>query len=287
MRDDFAAFILTHGRPDRVFTLDLLERTGYTGRVYLVIDDEDATGLDYRRRYGDQVLTFSKEKISKTFDEGDNLNDRRSITYARNACWQLARQVGVEWFIQLDDDYTRWSHSYDSAGEYLPACPQIRNLDTLFEAMVQFMKDVPYCTTVASAQYGDFIAGVGNFKAQGPLTRKAMNTFVCHVDRPMTFVGRMNEDVNTYTAKSRTGEVVAFTFSRVRVQQMPTQSNAGGITELYREIGTYTKSFYTVMMAPSAATVRTMGVSERRLHHRIDWNATAPRILHERHRKSA
>ena len=87
MRDDFCIFILTHGRADRVHTLTTLKRCGYTGKVYLVIDDEDATAPDYYARYGEQVLMFSKEAISKTFDEGDNFNDRRTITYARNACW--------------------------------------------------------------------------------------------------------------------------------------------------------------------------------------------------------
>ena len=28
--------------------------------------------------------------------------------------------------------------------------------------------------------------------------RKAMNSFICSVDRPFQFVGRINEDVNTY-----------------------------------------------------------------------------------------
>ena len=49
---------------------------------------------------------FSKEEMSKTFDEGDNFNDRRCIIYARNACFELAKKVGCKQFIQLDDDYT-------------------------------------------------------------------------------------------------------------------------------------------------------------------------------------
>ena len=43
MRDDFCVFILTHGRPDRVITYKTLLNAGYTGRVYIVIDDEDKT----------------------------------------------------------------------------------------------------------------------------------------------------------------------------------------------------------------------------------------------------
>ena len=39
MRDDFCAFILTHGRPDKLHTLRSLELSGYTGKVYVVIYD--------------------------------------------------------------------------------------------------------------------------------------------------------------------------------------------------------------------------------------------------------
>ncbi len=39
--DDFAVFILTHGRPDTIRTLDTLKRGNYTGKWYLVIDNED------------------------------------------------------------------------------------------------------------------------------------------------------------------------------------------------------------------------------------------------------
>ena len=72
MPDDFAALILTHGRPGRVVTLNSLARAGYTGRWYLVVDDGDATRPEYIKRYGqDRVLTFSKAEIAKTMDLAD------------------------------------------------------------------------------------------------------------------------------------------------------------------------------------------------------------------------
>lgn len=36
MRDDFCAFILTHGRPDKVLTYRTLRRAGYTGNGFCV-----------------------------------------------------------------------------------------------------------------------------------------------------------------------------------------------------------------------------------------------------------
>ena len=106
--DDFCIFILTHGRPDRVHTYRTLAESGYTGKVFIVIDDEDKTADQYRERYGDIVLQFAKSEVAKTFDEADNFNDRRTIVYARNACFALAEQVGCRRFAQYDDDYTNF-----------------------------------------------------------------------------------------------------------------------------------------------------------------------------------
>ena len=47
MRDDFAVMILTHGRADRVYTLKSLRKGGYTGKVYIVIDNEDEDSLPH------------------------------------------------------------------------------------------------------------------------------------------------------------------------------------------------------------------------------------------------
>jgi hypothetical protein len=284
MRDDFAAFILTHGRPDRVHTLATLERAGYTGKVYIVIDDEDKTADEYRKLYGDKVLTFSKAAVAETFDEGDNFGDRRAIIYARNANFALAEQVGVRYFIQLDDDYTTVTHTITPDDEYLTSRPRVKNLDAVLEAMVTFLDSVPYVSTIAFSQGGDFVGGPSSALTRRSLGRKAMNTFICDTQRPFQFRGRINEDVNTYTEQARTG-LVMLTYPRVRIEQKMTQSNAGGMTDLYLASGTYVKSFYTVMYAPSCARIALMGSVNPRIHHRIDWNATAPLILHERHRK--
>lgn len=284
MRDDFCAFILTHGRPDRVHTYKTLQKAGYTGKVYVVIDDEDATADEYRKIYGDKVLQFSKEEISKTFDEGDNFEDRRTITYARNACWQLAERIGVKYFIQLDDDYVHFNVRFKSNGETCNGMVRTR-VDTLFGILVEFFESTPI-KTIAMAQGGDYIGG-GYGKTRS-LRRKAMNTFVCAVDRPFQFRGRFNEDVNTYTTLGRQGHLF-FTAVQAFVNQPDTQSNAGGITELYEKFGTYVKAMTTVCHCPSAVQVGTLGDPRSpryRIHHKINWHKTAPKILREEYRKA-
>ncbi len=289
MRSDFCAFILTHGRPDRVKTYDTLMTAGYTGKIFIVIDDEDKTADEYRARYGEKVLMFSKAEVAQEFDEGDNFQDRRAIIYARNACFKLAEQVGCKYFIELDDDYTGLYYRRDEFGDY--GVWRIDNtFDDLINALIEFLDSSPAISSVAFSQGGDHIGGIdsGTNGIKTKLLRKAMNTFVCSTEKPFQFFGRINEDVNTYTCGQRRG-LLFFTVTQAQVNQFATQSNSGGMTELYLDAGTYIKSFYSVMYAPSCVKIKPMGDSRsphRRLHHSINWNATAPLILREEVKKA-
>lgn len=284
--EDFAAFILTHGRPDRVHTLRTLDRSGYTGPVYLVIDDEDRTAPEYHERFPGRVLTFSKAEVARTFDQADNFTDRRTIVYARNACWKLAEQVGVRYFMQLDDDYTSFGYRLvgfkpeaDRAGYHEFA---VKDFNRLVRMLLDFLTSTP-ASTIALAQGGDHFGG-GAGKTEIRLMRKAMNSFVLDTHRPFTFVGRVNEDVNTYVWRGSTGSLF-FTFFPVKLTQKATQSNAGGMTEQYLDSGTYVKSWYTLQYAPSAVRIAMMGTKARRLHHLIKWAHAVPVIVPEAYRR--
>lgn len=284
IRDDFCAFILTHGRPDRVHTFKTLQRAGYTGKVYIVIDDEDKTADEYRQRYGNKVLQFCKADIAQQIDEGDNFNDRRAIIYARNACWKLAEQVGCQYFIQLDDDYTHFNSRFRSSGK--PCTAMIRKTcDAFLAALLEFYESIP-AASLAMSQGGDYIGGGTQDKRR--LSRKCMNTFFCSRDRPFQFIGRINEDVNTYTCKGRTG-LLFLTAGHAFVNQSVTQTQCGGMTELYLDGGTYVKTFYSVMYAPSCVRVGQLGDPRSphyRIHHSINWRHCVPKIIGEIHKKA-
>lgn len=281
-KNNFAVFILTHGRPDRVHTVKSLKASGYTGAVFIVVDDEDETVDEYKRVFGEQVIVFGKKESAATFDNGDNFEDRRAIIYARNACFGIAKKLGIKYFLQLDDDYTSFIYKFDHNLEYKES--RVLSLDRLFDVMLNFYLKTP-ALTIAMAQNGDFIGGKNSgFASDVRLHRKAMNTFFCAVARPFQFVGRINEDVNTYTSMAAKGGLF-LTIPNVAIIQVQTQKNKGGMTETYLDSGTYVKSFYTVMYAPSCTVIGMIGTSRRRLHHRINWRACAPRILSEKYQK--
>lgn len=279
--DDFAAFILTHRRPDRVYTAHSIKAQGYTGRWYVVVDDEDPTLPQYQQTFGARVLTFSKAAIAETFDEADNFNDRRAIVYARNACFALAKQVGVRYFIQLDDDYTGFYHKITPTHQYLSR--KAKNLDAVWYEMLEWYKTIP-AHSIAMCQGGDWIGGGKRNRLPFHL-RKAMNSFICDAERPFSFVGRVNEDVNTYCSVASRGAIF-ITIPNVSLIQKQTQSNAGGMSELYHTEGTYRKSFYTIMMQPSSVKVEAMKTTNTRLHHSISWQHTVPCIIPQHYRKA-
>jgi hypothetical protein len=284
--DRFAVFILTFGRAGRVVTLKTLRKQQYSGPVYLVVSTDDPTVEEYRRRYGSEwVLVFDKAEIEKTFDTADNFPERRAVIYARNAAFGFARQLGLEAFLELYDDYERFRYSISPDGCHC-SYTVIGNLDRLFDAFLDGLAMMPQrVLTVCMAQGGDYMGQrVGRpFRWETRLLRKAMNTFFLRVDRPFAFVGKVNEDVNTYVELGKRGYVF-LTVPMVAIYQKATQANEGGMTGLYLDSGTYVKSSYTVMFNPSAVKIDFMGVLYQRIHHNISWDHAVPCIVPERFR---
>ena len=279
----FAVFILTHGRSDRVYTYTTLRQQGYTGAIYLIIDNEDQTGDAYRTQYGQWVITFDKTAIAETFDVCDNFNlGHRGVVYARNACWEIARQLGIHYFLVLDDDYVTFEFRLTTDLQY--GYSLVRNLDHLFALVLAYYQSIP-ALAIAFGQNGDLIGGRNSASLRKlAIKRKVMNSFFCSVDRPFRFIGRINEDVNTYLTLGHRGALM-FTLFHACIQQKHTQSQSGGLTPLYLEHGTYVKTFYAVMNAPSCVRVGVLRSQHMRIHHHIAWEKAVPLIVSEKYRK--
>lgn len=301
MNHNFCVLILTNGRPDRVHTLKTLNRHGYTGDWFLVVDDEDKTADQYIENFGkDKVIIFDKKAAAKQFDEADNFEDRRAIFYARNASFDIAKDLGYKYFVQLDDDYDsfRWrmSPEIEYSSKMLSDSKTYNSLDKVFNTILDYLEATPRLTTICMAQSGDFIGGGGSKMLQDQFRRKAMNSFFCDVDRRFEFQGRINEDVNAYTSLAHQG-VLMLTTAFVSLNQKTTQSQDGGMSTIYLASGTYVKTFYSVIVHPSGVKVSVLfntsarkGVGPKtneqfRIHHRISWNNTAPKILRKNIKK--
>lgn len=283
MRDDFGVLILTHGRANAVVTKKrVLDAGNYTGKWYMVIDNEDDQADDYIKKYGrDHVIIFDKDAVDKWTDTADNFGEHRAIIYARNQSFNIARNLGLKYFLMLDDDYNGLDFRYIE-DDRLKA-KRVTQLDRLFEAMIQFLED-SNALTIAFCQAGDFIGGAKGGRFTEKVVRKAMNSFFCRTSRPFQFVGTMNEDVTMYTTLGSRGELI-MSITDCAIIQKATQGTAGGMSEAYADGGTFLKSFYSVMSMPSAVRVEMMTSKHKRIHHKINWNRCVPKILNEKHRK--
>lgn len=273
-----AVFILTHKRPDNQKTLATLRESGYTGKIYLVCDTKDPTLDQYKEMYGDMVLVFSKAEYRKKFDLMTNDTKDNAVVFARNAVYDLAKQVGLDYVIVLDDDYSVFYINIDKTCSYQRT--RITNLDRVFsihlKLLIKSKLDV-----LAFAQGGDFVGGWDSNIAKSGFQprRKAMNAFFFDVNNPVQFNGLINEDSTMAVQLAAVGRKV-LTNCLVQLEQSTTQETAGGLTDIYKDLGTYQKSFYTVMASPSSVKVmyqRAVG----RVHHLIQGNGSYPKIVSE------
>ena len=282
MRNDFAVLILTNGRASHVNTVSMLGRIGYTGKYYLVIDDEDNQRELYEQNYGkNHIVIFSKMEMDNKIDTMDNFG-KRKVVYARNKVWDIAKDLSLKYFLVMDDDHNGLYFRYGKDGSM--KSKKITNADSVFEIMITFLESSG-ADTVALAQGGDFLGGINGSQYDKGLLRKAMNSFFYRIDKPIEYKGTMNEDVIAYTTEGSRGRLF-FTYMDLCITLEETQSISGGMAEEYKENGTYVKTAYALMSMPSAVKIGTMGERHRRIHHVVNWDCCVPKIINERWKKN-
>lgn len=281
MRNDFAIFIMSYKRADNIYTLNSLKNANYTGKYYIVVGDDDPTLDRYKELYPNNLLVFNKKEIGKTFDLCDSGGSEKVIVYARNYCFQAAKELGLKYFAQFDDDYTSFEYRYDG-GDKLKVMKS-KEFDKVVDIFIDFLEDTN-ALTVAFAQGGDLLGGIGGYDFNHKIKRKAMNSFFCKTNNSFQFFGRINEDVNTYVQLGKLGKLF-FTVVDCSLVQKTTQKNKGGMSDTYNDDGTYMKSFYTVMTNPSCVIIDAMATDHTRIHHKINWNCAVPKIINEKYKK--
>lgn len=279
VRDDFAILILSHGRPKKVKCIKALQKVGYTGKWYIIIDNEDDTADQYYSIYGeDRVIMFDKAALDGTFDIMDNFDGRSVPVFARNVLYDIARDLGLRYFLELEDDTMNFVHRYVEDGKLKSI--NCKWFDDIVEAVLTWLDSAPSIDVVAFFQAGDLLGGWDRKLWKSRIIRKAMQTFFFRVDNPIYFTGRFNDDVNMYIQQGKLGKTI-LSIRDIVLITAETQKFSGGITEMYEKYGTYVKSFYSVMLRPDCVRIHGMCgfYGNNRIHHRIDWETAVPKII--------
>lgn len=143
-------------------------------------------------------------RASYRFRHFDEAKQSALLNYWRE--WQMHPTVPTLYASELDEDEQQQFIIKDNlsfgtfdidmlANEYDIAAI----IDDGFDMLLDYFNSAPMLT-LAIGQGGDYIGGekATRFNDGIQPMRKAMNSFICSVDRPFQFVGRINEDVNTY-----------------------------------------------------------------------------------------
>lgn len=251
MKNNYAVFIISHKRPE-VETLKALNGAGYTGEYFIVVDDEDTTISEYKSRYGEHVLVFSKEKMLEETDTIDNYRILNAAVYAMNYCIKYSREKGYKYIAIFDDDTTSIRMRYEKKGK-LKIC-DISDFNKVLELYINFLEKSNFlCVSFLPA--ARLIGGINSEIWKKREYNNVANIFIIRTDSPY-FKGSLYQDLTYSVLNNYRGKLVKALLPIVYYQEPPENNLNGGLAETYSKYSKYTSIFHTVIACPSAVHIK-------------------------------
>ena len=279
MRNDTAIFIITHQRADKQLTLKMLKQLGYSGKVYLVVDDMDCQLQEYRKRYGDNILVFSKKKYAEKVDTHINKFRMSSAVFARNACIDMAKEMGLNFYFVCDDDIKCTYVKDGKTGKMVTH--KITDIEAVLSKLVGFMENTRI-HAVAFADNGAYIGGINQDVRNG--VKYVLTKFMLYrTDDPVIYESIMWEDQASCYRDLGVGKI-DFSIMFLSAATPPNEKSAGGCADMYRASTDYANSFMVLMARPDC--VKIVPGKEGECRMRTKQTALHPMILHEKYRRA-
>lgn len=269
--------IPSYHRPYNIKTAKYFLKKGWDSKkIHIVIDDEADDRVDYENEtelLGCNLHIFNMAEARARFDYVHRPSvSRRSAGQARNMFYDLVKDLGIDFYLVIDDDTTNYQvrpyavYTRSAKGE---------DLVNVFDAIREFMLKRKI-GVFGLSQTGDMFA----VPYLNVLRNKVMNTtfintkYIYRGERGIQdndtsqFVGIMNEGY--FTGSLASGLVLAQTASA---------KQDGGLTDLYRENKLLNKSLVTPIQFPTAIHAEKQQKNGGRLHHKINARYLYPKIL--------
>lgn len=284
-------FILSNDRADTIKSTSFLEYYECKYPYYVVVDDEDPQLKEYKEKFGEKLIVFNKKEMRKKMnvDMGDNFDKYHNCVIIRNGCFYLAEKMGYDYFLELDDDYTRLSYKVDLENTLKDVKVPVKDFNKILDIHLELLEKTPV-KAIAFGQAGDFIGGVNSSLVKNGYKRKLMNFIFFKTKDYLKFSGTLNDDVTCYAHEGNLGNFM-FTSQFLSVTQPETQEVEGGLTTIYDDMGTYVKSFYSILYQPSSIKIATFAGSNKdakgqaRIHHHVYFNESLPKLISEKYKK--
>lgn len=244
----FAIFILTNGRPNHQYTLEFL-RKSFKGDVFLICDNEDKTLKEYQNNYGEKVIVFDKKEWVSKSDPMDNFQSKNSVLYARNAVFEIAKDMGYEFFVMVDDDVTGLSFRYEKDGKLVGK--PVKDFNKVSSVILETMDN----TGTDFFSFGMdkiYIGGSSNGQYRKKIIDKVYCFIFCRTEQQHFYKGIMNEDEINNILSMSVGKL-AKSLTAIQIQYKPIgRDNIGGNAETYNENGyySYIRNFYPIIAFP-------------------------------------
>lgn len=276
-KNNFAIFIISHERADRQLTYNLLRRCNYTGKIYIVVDDEDKELELYHELYPDELIVFSKDEMLKDgVDTVDNFRNKKTALLPSNFCFEYAKSLRLDYFLKLDDDLRDLMYRYVDEGKLKAS--KFTRMDDIMAVLIDFMEKTKVdCLSFGNA--GSYIGGAnGRFKEK--IGRNNAGSFLFKTDTDIRFLGTRQEDYNIVAKYSQVGRLF-FEILDLCITTSQRGDNKGGCAEDYKDTGMYVVNFYSIIVAPSCTKIG----FKKDFNIRRNYNAMCPKIINERWKK--
>lgn len=246
--------IKTHGRPDKQLTYHTLRDAGYTGDIFLILDNEDCLS-EYNRFIDDKhdpnmfCHIFDKHTLVNEVDSGTNHPKRDVNLYAWVACERFAKRHGDEFFIMADDDITGFRYRYLEDG-HLKSLKITQNLDVIFDEVENYMltADIAAMSTGIPQMYFNSDLNSNLHKWRVPYTFVFRNA-----RHKMNWVSEYEEDIITAINSANEGKYMSV-LPVIQRDTVTMGSNAGGMHDSY--INSFRNAQYGHIWHPSCEQIK-------------------------------
>ena len=160
MRDDFAIFIPSYDRCEilKQKTLHMLKEYNYSGKWYVVVDDNDPQLEIYKEKIPEEhLLIFHKPDYYDYYDTCYNKKNIEAKLYPVAFIDDISKKLDLKYYLMLDDDITKFLFRYNDNGKLLSKDLNYKTFEKFLTYYTDFLNDT--CYSVISFDISDLLVG--------------------------------------------------------------------------------------------------------------------------------
>tara|TARA_R100000458_G_scaffold55931_1_gene60360 strand:- start:4902 stop:5825 length:924 start_codon:yes stop_codon:yes gene_type:complete len=271
-------FIPSYHRADNIKTAKyFINKMEYDPKkIHVFIDDETDDILEYQyetMKLDCNLHIFNMEESRERFDYVHRPSEsRRSAGQCRNMFYDFAKELGIDFYLVIDDDTRQYEIKYFGAYSRMATKEDLMNV---FEGIKEFMQR-QRIGVFGLSQTGDFF----QVPHKKMIRNKVMNTtfydtrFIYRGER-----GVQDNDTSQFVGIMNEGYFTGSLASGVALNPTMSVTQKGGLTDLYNENKLLNKSLIIPIQFPSVCWAEKQKKNGGRLHHRITYRYLMPKLI--------